>query len=237
MTTVLITSGPTRQYIDPIRYLTNASSGRMGAALAEAALAAGMAVHVVSGPVDISYPSGAVVHPVLTTEEMLAKALELLPVCDGVIGVAAACDYRPVTVANHKLSKSEMIPDDGREAAFFLKLVETPDVMATLAEHRRTDPCPQWFVGFALETNDHRVRALQKLQRKCCNFIVLNDSSAINSSVTRVEVLAPEGQTLGTFCGTKGEAASGIMNLIVSRLVCPELQLSSCPEGDLHDPK
>ncbi|MDO5553748.1 MAG: phosphopantothenoylcysteine decarboxylase [Planctomycetia bacterium] len=221
MTTVLITSGPTRQYIDPIRYLTNASSGRMGAALAAAALAEGFDVLVVSGPVEVAYPRGATVHSVLTTEDMLAKALELLPLCDGVIGVAAACDYRPITVASHKLSKEEMLRAGEKEASFCLKLIETPDVMATLATHRRSERT-QWLVGFALETNDHRAHALQKLQRKCCDLIVLNDSRAINSHETEVEIIADQGETVGTFSGTKRQVASGIMKLITQRLVNSE---------------
>ena len=99
MARVLITSGPTRQYLDPVRYLTNASSGRMGKALAEAVLAAGHQVMIVSGPVEVEYPPAAEVTNVVSTEEMLAACRELFPACDGLIGVAAPCDYRPVRVA------------------------------------------------------------------------------------------------------------------------------------------
>src|SRR5262245_29673595 len=106
MARILITSGPTRQYLDPVRYLTNASSGRMGRALAEAALAFGHDVTVVSGPVTIDYPSRAEVRSVISTEELLATCQELFPACDGVIGAAAPCDYRPIRVAEHKIAKT-----------------------------------------------------------------------------------------------------------------------------------
>ena len=92
---ILLTSGPTRQHIDPVRYLTNASSGRMGAALVQAAVDAGHEVIVVSGPVDVAYPARAKVVPVVSTEDMLAACQIAFPECDGLIGVAAPCDYRP----------------------------------------------------------------------------------------------------------------------------------------------
>src|SRR5690349_15038356 len=99
---ILITSGPTRQYLDPVRYLTNGSSGRMGRALAAAALEWGHEVIVVSGPVSVDYPAGAIVHPIISTEELLAACQGLFPKCDGVIGAAAPCDYRPNRIEEHK---------------------------------------------------------------------------------------------------------------------------------------
>jgi phosphopantothenoylcysteine decarboxylase/phosphopantothenate--cysteine ligase len=103
---ILITSGPTRQYLDPVRYLTNASSGRMGRALAEAALEAGHGVVVVSGPVEVIYPAAAEVIDVISTEEMLEACRRVFPACDGLVGVAAPCDYRPVRVADGKIQKT-----------------------------------------------------------------------------------------------------------------------------------
>ena len=128
MSHILITSGPTRQYLDPVRYLTNASSGRMGAALAEACLHRGHQVTIVSGPVPIDYPTGARVVPVISTEEMLATCQEIFPTCDGVIGAAAPCDYRPRHISANKIAKT------GEPLS--LHLVETLDVIATLAENR-----------------------------------------------------------------------------------------------------
>src|SRR4051794_23641137 len=141
MARILITSGPTRQYLDPVRYLTNASSGRMGAALAAAANERGHEVIVVSGPVGVEYPPGAEVRWIVSTEEMLAACQELFPTCDGVIGAAAPCDYRPVRVEQQKITKTGQPLE--------LHLVETPDVIATLGATKRVG---QWLVGFALET-------------------------------------------------------------------------------------
>src|SRR5215211_6733674 len=103
MARILITSGPTRQYLDPVRYLTNASSGRMCRALAEAALALGHELVIVSGPVEVSYSAAARVVPVISTEDMLAAAIREFEHCDGLIGAAAPCDYRPVRVSEQKI--------------------------------------------------------------------------------------------------------------------------------------
>lgn len=222
MTRILITSGPTRQYIDPIRYLTNASSGRMGSALALAAIQAGYEVVVVSGPVEVDYPTEARVIPVVSTEEMLVACRAVFPDCDGVIGVAAACDYRPVTVASTKLTKEDFTRSDGAGGEYMLRLVETPDVMAALAHQRRAatpERKTQWMVSFALETNDHRVHALQKLQRKCSDMIVLNDSSAMNAFDTSVELIMPGGGTVGNFCGSKADVAKSIIRMITEKLI------------------
>ena len=180
MSRILITSGPTRQYLDPVRYLTNASSGRMGAALAAAAIDAGHEVVVVSGPVDVEYPRAAEVVPVVSTEEMLEACLEVFPSCDGLIGVAAPCDYRPVMVAPQKIQKTG--------EPLKLHLIETADVVAMLAEVKDS----QWMVAFALETEDPHMRALQKLERKSCDLIVLNGPQAMHAAETAVEVISAE---------------------------------------------
>ncbi|MCA9133927.1 MAG: phosphopantothenoylcysteine decarboxylase, partial [Planctomycetales bacterium] len=105
MAKILLTSGPTRQYLDPVRYLTNASSGQMGAALAAAALAAGHQVTLISGPVNVEYPPQARRINVDTTAEMLAAVLEQFPHHDGLIGAAAPCDYMPRKVSTEKIAK------------------------------------------------------------------------------------------------------------------------------------
>ena len=106
MAKILISSGPTRQYIDPVRYISNASSGQMGCALSRAAVEKGHDVTIVSGPVNVEYPSEAKLIPVVSTEEMLQCCLEQFQDCHGMIGTAAPCDYRPVTVADHKIKKN-----------------------------------------------------------------------------------------------------------------------------------
>jgi phosphopantothenoylcysteine decarboxylase / phosphopantothenate---cysteine ligase len=205
---ILITSGPTRQYLDPVRYLSNASSGQMGAALAEAALALGHEVVIVSGPVQIEYPAGAELIGVTSTEEMLTVAKERFARCDGVIGAAAPCDYRPVDVADHKLRKTGQ--------PLTLTLVETPDVLATLGQGKGPE---QWAVGFALETEDARFSALAKLERKSCDLMVLNGVTAINSSHNEVEIIASNGEMVHRASGDKLSVARQIMKLIQSRLI------------------
>ena len=211
MPRILITSGPTRQYIDPVRYLTNASSGRMGSALATAALNAGHDAIVVSGPVDVEYPRGAEVIQVVSTEDMLDVCLEVFPSCDGLIGAAAPSDYRPVRVATQKLAKTG--------EPLKLHLVETPDVVALLGAIRDS----QWMVAFALETEDQRMRALQKLERKSCDIIVANGPGAIHAKDTDVEILDREGRILATLAGSKQTVADGILRTIEEHLIRPRL--------------
>ena len=210
MARILITSGPTRQYLDPVRYLTNASSGRMGRALADSALAAGHQVTIVSGPVGIDYPAGASVVNVVTTEEMLSTVQQLFPSHDGLIGAAAPCDYMPRKTHNEKISK------DGRPLQ--LELIETPDVVATAAARKRPN---QWVVGFALETEDQRFRAIVKMQRKCCDLMVSNGPAAIDSDHNHVEILLPDGSVLVEIQGTKSSVAEAIMNSIQTVLLAP----------------
>jgi phosphopantothenoylcysteine decarboxylase/phosphopantothenate--cysteine ligase len=205
---ILITSGPTRQYLDPVRYLTNASSGRMGKALAEAALAAGHEVVLISGPVDVAYPAAARVEYVVSTEEMLNVAKATFNNCDGLIGAAAPCDYRPVRIEPHKIAKTGQ--------PLVLNLVETDDVVATLGAAKRPD---QWVVGFALDVEDPRLKALAKLEKKHCDLIVVNGPQAIASATNSVEILDPSGAVVGGFSGTKEDVARWIIGVIDRRLV------------------
>ncbi len=208
MAKILITSGPTRQFLDPVRYLTNASSGRMGCALAAAALELGHEVVVVSGPVSLEYPPEAQVVSVVTTDQMLAAALNEFPACDGLIGVAAPCDYQPIKVAEEKITKTG--------GPLVLHLVETPDIVATLASEKRAD---QWAVGFALETQDHRFGALAKLERKSCDLMILNGPAAMNADQNDVEIIDPTGAVLEAAGGKKQEVARRIMAMIQKRLI------------------
>lgn len=207
MARILITSGPTRQYIDPVRYLTNASSGRMGAALAAAALEFGHEVTIVSGPVDVAYPAKARVVPVVSTEDMMAAARQVFVASDGLIGAAAPCDYRPERVEQHKIAKTGQ--------PLMLQLQETDDVVATLAAVKEA----RWVVGFALETDDHRLRALAKLERKRCDLMVSNGVEAMNSLENRVEILDPAGAVLREASGSKEVVAREILAVIQQRLI------------------
>lgn len=208
MARILLTSGPTRQYLDPVRYLSNSSSGRMGRALAEAALSLGHEVIVVSGPVSVDYPTGAKRVPITSTEELLDACRREFPRCDGLIAVAAPCDYRPVKVEPQKIAKSG--------DPILLHLIETPDVVATLAAEKRP---AQWLVGFALETEDQRFRALAKLERKSCDLMVLNGPQAMNSPNTHVEVIDRQGAVIQSLEGPKPQVAQAILALIQARLI------------------
>ncbi|MBX7166970.1 MAG: phosphopantothenoylcysteine decarboxylase [Pirellulales bacterium] len=212
---ILITSGPTRQYIDPVRYLTNASSGRMGKALAEAALAQGHRVTIVSGPVEVHYPAEAQVVPVISTEDMLEACRPIFAECDGLIGVAAPCDYRPIRVSPGKIAKTG--------DPLVLNLIETSDVVATLGATKTR----QWLVGFALETEDHRLRALAKLQKKSCDLVVLNGPDAMNSAENSVEIIDPAGAVLSAFSGPKEDVARQIFDVIQARLIAQPVRRSA----------
>jgi phosphopantothenoylcysteine decarboxylase/phosphopantothenate--cysteine ligase len=162
--TVLITAGPTREKIDPVRYLTNRSSGRMGYAIAEAALRRGARVLLVSGPTAISAPGAAEVTPVETAEEMLAAVLKLLPESTIVIKTAAVSDFRPKTVAGQKIK---------RKGAMTLDLEPTADILAELGRRKTT----QIVVGFAAETENVLENARKKLASKSLDAVVVNDVS------------------------------------------------------------
>jgi phosphopantothenoylcysteine decarboxylase/phosphopantothenate--cysteine ligase len=207
MARILITSGPTRQYLDPVRYLTNASSGRMGSALAAAVLEAGHQVVLVSGPVQITYPENLELHWVTSTEEMLQKCNELFSRCDGMIGVAAPCDYRPEKIAPQKIAKT----GDPLQ----MKLMETEDIVAQMGKQKGN----RWVVGFALETEDPRLRALVKLEKKSCDLMVLNGVEAMHAETNSVEILEPSGESIGTFQGKKEAVAANIFRVIQERLI------------------
>ena len=208
MPRILITSGPTRQHLDPVRYLTNASSGRMGAAMAQAALNLGHTVVIVSGPVEINYPQDVDVIPVISTQDMFDACVDLFPSCDGAIGVAAPCDYRPLVVSPTKLAKTG--------APLQLDLFETRDIIAHLGASKRED---QWVVGFALETHDERFRALAKLEEKACDLIILNRPEAMDSATNQVELLDPSGQCVSRVEGSKEDVARELLQQIEIRLV------------------
>ena len=205
MKKILITSGPTREYLDPVRYLTNGSSGQMGAALAEAVLQQGGVPIVVSGPSTISYPSEADVHWVETTGQMLQRCLEFFPNCIGVIGAAAPCDFQPVVFSEQKISKT-------KDGSMTLRFSETPDILAALGKIKRLD---QWSVAFALETENGVHRALGKLKNKHCDFVVLNDSNAINRDVASFQVFDVAGERRKTFTGSKRTFAEELLRLVL----------------------
>lgn len=202
---ILITSGPTREYLDPVRYLTNGSSGRMGAALAEAVVQQGSVPIVVSGQVTVSYPPEAEVHWVETTEQMLQCCLDLFPRCTGVIGAAAPCDFKPVVFSEQKITKP-------KEEEVTFQFTKTPDILAALGKIKRPN---QWSIAYALETQDGTASALKKLKQKCSDFVVLNDPDSMNMDEASFQVFDVTGERRTLFTGTKRMFAEELLRLVV----------------------
>jgi phosphopantothenoylcysteine decarboxylase / phosphopantothenate---cysteine ligase len=164
---VLVTSGPTAEPIDPVRFLANRSSGKQGHAIATAAAAAGADVVLVSGPVNLPDPPGVAVKHVETAQEMLAAVEKALPV-DAAVFAAAVADWRAQRVSQSKIKKQQ-----GRTPT--LELVENPDILATVAQ--RKSGRPRLVIGFAAETDDVIANAKAKLKKKGCDWILANDVS------------------------------------------------------------
>ena len=162
---VMVTAGPTREALDPVRYISNRSSGKMGYAIARAAAKRGAHVTLLTGPVALAAPKGVTVVPFTTTQDLLDCALRYAPEQDILIQSAAPADYRAEQIADQKIKKNH-----GED--FVLRLVENPDVAATLGKNKRED---QVFVGFAAETNDVLAHAQGKLVKKNLDMIVAND--------------------------------------------------------------
>lgn len=206
---ILVTAGPTREYLDDVRYLSNASSGRMGYAIAQAALDLGWEVVLVSGPVELNPPHGCEFHPVETTAQMREAAVRLFPGCDGVIAVAAVCDYRPKERIAGKLTKTG--------GPITIEMIETDDVLAELGGLKDS----RWVVGFALEAQNPRENALQKLRRKNCDWIVLNSPGAIGAAENSVELINAAGATEAHWSGSKESVAGELVRFFQKALVGP----------------
>lgn len=163
---ILITAGPTREAIDPVRFLTNRSSGKMGYAIADAAVHAGHQVLLVSGPTNLDVPAGVDFIPVESAAEMHEVVARYLPKMEAAIFAAAVADYTPAKVADQKIKK------DGD--TFSLELVKTKDILGSA---RKEMGFEGFLVGFAAETENLEINARKKLERKDCDLIVANDVS------------------------------------------------------------
>ncbi len=192
---VLVTAGPSREALDPVRYISNRSSGKMGYSIAENAAKRGAKVTLLSGPVSLEAPKGVDVVPFSTTQELLDRALELADKQDIVIQAAAPADYRAQEIAPQKIKKQSGEP-------MVLTLIENPDVAATLGQGKKAH---QVFVGFAAETNDVLEHAQGKLVRKNLDMIVAND-------VTRPGAGFDVDTNIVTLITRKGEEALPLMS-------------------------
>ncbi|MDZ7699617.1 MAG: bifunctional phosphopantothenoylcysteine decarboxylase/phosphopantothenate--cysteine ligase CoaBC [Deltaproteobacteria bacterium] len=206
---ILVTAGPTIEPIDPVRFITNRSSGKMGHALARAATIRGAEVVLVSGPTALPRPSGVTVIPIRTAQEMRDAVFENRSGCDIIIKAAAVSDYRPHQPAYQKIKKTaEQVS---------LNLVKTPDILAELGEQKGGSGLI--LVGFAAETEDLLANATQKLQSKHLDMIVANDVSqddaGFGTDTNRAKLIFRDGSVEETYLMTKEEVA----HLILDRAV------------------
>ncbi len=203
---VLITAGPTREPIDPVRYISNHSSGKQGFAVAEAARDAGAEVTLISGPVSLPTPAGTTRVDVTTAQQMHDAVTRHLDACDIFIGVAAVADFRPNESAAQKIKKNA-------EAGLSLDLVQNPDIIAAVA---RSNVRPI-VVGFAAETQDALANARTKLVRKALDMIVVNDVSdqriGFNSDDNAVTIITIDGEERIDI-GSKTEIARAIIDRV-----------------------
>ena len=158
---ILITAGPTREMLDPVRFLSNLSTGKMGYALAKVAVSKGYRVSLVSGPTDLEPPKGVKFYAVISAIQMKKVCAKLFPRHDGLIMTAAVCDFMPAAVGRHKIPSAKGLT---------LKLKRTPDILASLAKRKGR----KVVIGFCLETQDLIRRAAEKLIRKKLDGIVAN---------------------------------------------------------------
>jgi phosphopantothenoylcysteine decarboxylase/phosphopantothenate--cysteine ligase len=202
---VLVSAGPTREKIDPVRYLSNRSSGKMGYALAEAARSRGASVTLVSGPVDLPEPQGVRVIHVESAAEMKAAIAEVASDADVLVMAAAVADYRPAAPAVQKLKKNA--------EELQLSLIRNEDILAGLGKLKRND---QVLVGFAAETNDVLAHAQEKLKRKNADLFVANDVSradiGFSSDENEVHLVFADGRVRKVDKAPKARIANAILS-------------------------
>jgi phosphopantothenoylcysteine decarboxylase/phosphopantothenate--cysteine ligase len=202
---VVVTAGPTREYIDPVRYLSNESSGRMGFELASALVRAGHRVTLIAGPVNLATPKGVTRVDVVSARDMLAAMKAAFVDADAIYMAAAVADFRPARRISGKWKKKE---EGGGGAT--LDLVENPDLLRTIAR-RKGD---RRVIAFALETGNGLRRAAAKLVKKNADFIVLNGASALNARESAVTVLDPAGVVWKSDARPKEETAARLVELL-----------------------
>ncbi|MFZ7124788.1 MAG: bifunctional phosphopantothenoylcysteine decarboxylase/phosphopantothenate--cysteine ligase CoaBC [Desulfobacterales bacterium] len=205
---LLVTAGPTREYLDPVRFISNPSSGKMGFAIARAAWCRGAEVNLVSGPVSLADPSGVRTHRVTTADEMAERVMALLPDSDVVIKAAAVSDYAPEAVSEHKIKKRDDITS--------LKLTKTLDILQRIGQAKGD----RLLVGFAAETRDLTENALKKMEAKNLDLIVGNligpESSGFQSDSNQVTLFFRDGRQESLPILDKIEVAHHILDRVLS---------------------
>jgi phosphopantothenoylcysteine decarboxylase/phosphopantothenate--cysteine ligase len=208
---VVVTAGATREPLDPVRFISNRSSGKMGIALAAAAWRRGADVTLVAGAIEVPLPVGVSVVRIETTDEMADAVARTLPSADALVMAAAPADFRPERMVEQKIKKSSS-PES-------LSLAPTRDILATTVPCRRPGAV---IVGFALETENLLANARQKLESKALDLIVANsateDGSAFGTDTNRVTIIAPSGASEELSLRPKSEVADAILDRVEALL-------------------
>jgi phosphopantothenoylcysteine decarboxylase/phosphopantothenate--cysteine ligase len=206
---VVVTAGPTREHLDPVRVITNPSSGRMGYALAEAARARGAHVVLVTGPTELTPPAGLTTKQVETTEQMQQALQSLVGTADALIMSAAPADYRPTTQSSKKRPRSN--------GAFTVELEATPDILGSLKRRKG-----MLVVGFALETGNGLANARAKMQNKALDYVILNDATepgaGFEVTTNRVTILGRNGKQVDLPLLPKRDVADRILDVVEEAL-------------------
>jgi phosphopantothenoylcysteine decarboxylase/phosphopantothenate--cysteine ligase len=214
---VVVTAGPTQELLDPVRFLSNHSSGKQGLALAQAAIDLGAEVILVTGPIHLPLPVGVVHRPVQTTFQMADAVLEAVREADVLCMAAAVSDFRPAAVAAQKIKKTE-----SAEAALTLDLARNPDILNEVKAQKEQLGRPLITVGFAAETQDVVRYGREKLQRKGLDFIAINDVSASDAGfavdTNRVILLGADGLEIEMPLQSKTAVAHQILAQVVDKL-------------------
>mgnify|MGYP002045182545 FL=1 len=202
----LITAAPTREFIDPVRYISNPSTGKMGFSIAKAAIEAGWNVDLVAGPVALEEPKGSILYPVMTAEEMFHQVDALFDACDILIMTAAVCDFRPVIHHTHKEKKGV--------ASMNIEFERTADILKIMSERK----AQQTVVGFSAETRDVVSYAKEKLASKKLDYIVANEVGKVGSGfaadTNEVLLIAANGSSVKLGPSTKSAIAEELIQLV-----------------------
>jgi len=199
---ILVTAGPTREFFDSVRFISNPSSGKMGYAIAAQAARRGWKVDLISGPVELPAPKGVKVTSVVTAQEMFDAAIALFPRCQAAVMTAAVCDYRPAARLDRKLKKSNRVRS--------LRLLPTPDIAAHLGKSKGD----RIVIGFAMEDHDAHRHAEAKLRRKRCDAIVLNGPTNVGGDRASVEIFRKASGWEPPVAGSKTHIAKLVVDLV-----------------------
>ncbi len=201
---ILVTAGPTREYLDDVRFISNPSTGKMGFEVAQAAARAGHRVVLISGPTHLAPPQRVRFIPVVSAQNMYKAVLKIFPSVDAVFMTAAVGDYAPTMKMKGKMKKTAPV--------LSLKLRRTRDILKTLGQRKRS----QTLIGFALEVNDPIHHAQKKLAAKHLDYIVLNGPETFGSDTIKAAILHRDGRTVFQGRLTKKSLARRLIRLLNS---------------------